>query len=268
LWGQLLHERSKLDQTAADLARYEATHSQNARAVSDKQLEAARFADTGQRAKVEKLATAVAEMKKRVDIYDESGQDGSAQFRPQLLRIEQLQAELTRIRQQLQQGEVRSPVSGRVVVVSCFAGEYADTTQPVVEIVEKGSLEAVLYVPQNRILDLEQATQIDLCIEPFSTTVSCRIERIGSRMSPAPPSVGRYYRSNERLLPIFLKPHRGKEAELFLRLGSEIRLAGWSHGPDPEDDTRRQNGRPGSDRPKIQPGGHQRTDKQLSKLHF
>ena len=52
--------------------------------------------------------------------------------------------------------------AGRVVKVRAFTGEQAGTDHTVVELVEDGSMEPVLYVPQRSALSLPPGARIDV----------------------------------------------------------------------------------------------------------
>lgn len=223
-WGELLAQRSQLAQAKADLERLEATQRKNSLAVSQKELEHARYRVAGQQAKVDKLELAVDQLKKRVEVYEQFQDDATAQMRPEILHIENLQAELKRLREILQQGHLRSPVNGTVAKVHRFAGDYAKVAQPVIEIVEDNSLEPVLYLPQDRADKWHVGDDVKVQITPGQHKVACRVARLGEQMEPAPSNIERYYRKGERLLPIFLEPQRDAGDKPRIYLGSEIKL--------------------------------------------
>lgn len=206
LWGQLLEERARLKKATADVEHLNAARGEHSLAVSERQLESAQILEAGQRAKVEKLDDAVKELARRVKIYHEDQEDGSAQFRPYVLRIESLEAELVRLREQIRQGEVRAPVSGRVVRVHHFTGEHAEPAEPTVELVEQGSLEAVVYMPQDRVGTLETGDKLLLVVAPSSRRIECQVTRFGGQFEHAPASIERHYDRNARLLPVHLQP--------------------------------------------------------------
>lgn len=229
-WGELLDERSRLMQFEADWKRLETTRTKHSLAVRKKDLETAKYRFQGQQAKVEKLEDAVSQLKRRVEIYEQFEDDASAQLRPNLLSIENLQAELKRLREIVQQGEVRSPVNGVVIKVHCYAGDSATASTPIMEIVEDQSLEPVLYVRQNSADAWRIGDEIEVRIDPGSQQVTCEITRLGNQMEFAPPNIARYYRKDERLLPVFLKPRRAHGVDLRLYLGAEVKLHrswGW-----------------------------------------
>jgi multidrug resistance efflux pump len=230
MWGELLDQRSRLMQAEADLKRLQTTQRKNNLAVRQKDLDNAEFRVSGQRAKTEKLSNAVEELKKRVEIYEQFQDDASAQIRPEILNIENLQAELKRLRQLVQQGHVCSPVNGTVVKVNCYGGDFSTASQTVMEIVEEHSLEPVLYVPQNRAAQWQVGDKVEIQVASGQRQVVCRVTRLGDQMEPAPPNIERYYRKSETLLPVFLKPERHGDDLSRLCLGSEVKLGQrWFH---------------------------------------
>lgn len=222
MWGQLLVEQSRLANDRSELQRLEQTARRDARAVSQKELDEARFHLEGQQANVEKLTLAVDEMRRRVEIYEQLDDDASAQFRPQLTRIENLQTELARLRQEIQQGEVCAPANGTVVKLHRYAGEYAEPVDTVLEIVEDSSLRPVLYVPQDRVSGFPEGAHVDIQIEP-GRTLACQVERVGDRMEPAPLNIQPYYRKDVKLLPVILQ-HLPEAHSSGLVLNSEVKL--------------------------------------------
>lgn len=230
MWGELLDQRSRLSQAETDLKRLQTTQRKNSLAVRQKDLDSAEFRVSGQRAKVEKLSDAVEQLKKRVEIFEQFQDDASAQIRPEILNIENLQAELKRLSQLVQQGHVCSPVNGTVVKVHCYAGDFSTASQPVMEIVEDHSLEPVLYVPQGHAGEWHVGDEVEVQVTPGQRQVVCTVIRLGDQMEHAPPNIERYYRKSETLLPVFLKPKRRSGNQSRLCLGSEVKLGRrWFH---------------------------------------
>lgn len=224
LWGELLDQRSQLEQARTDLERLEAAQQKNSLAVSQKDLVHARFRVSGRREKVRKLAEAVEQLKKRVEIYEQFQDDATAQIRPEILYIENLQAELKRHRELVLQGQLRSPVNGTVVKVRRFAGDFAKLGETVIEIVEDNSLEPVLYVSQDRADKWRVDDEVTIQVEPGGQGVLCRVTRLGEQMEGAPANIERYYQKGEWLLPVYLKPEGTNAKGLRMYLGSEISL--------------------------------------------
>jgi multidrug resistance efflux pump len=221
-WGKLMHERALLDEATAERARQEAARQQHELAVSDRQLENARFSEAGQRAKVEKLEESVRQLQQRAEIYEKREADVAAQMNPQLTAIETLQSRLARLRERVSESVVRSPVNGRVIRLLRFAGEAADPMKPAIEIVEDGSLEVTLYLPQRYVTNLQVDNEIEVTIEPNDRTVTCVVERRGRQLEAAPAHIERHYAHNARLLPVMAKPKQSLE---HIYLGSEVKLS-------------------------------------------
>ena len=222
LWGELLQERASLEDLSTKLARLERLRRKEA--VTAEQLETTKFAVQGQKAKVEKLEVAVKEMKKRGDIGQEQTRSTDEEFKPQLVRIESLQAELKRLRQNLHQGQVHAPVGGRVLKTHRFAGEVVPEASPLVQVLEENSLQAIIYLEQSRAGRLRIGETIQLRIEPIPKLVDCVVIRIGDQLQSSPASLARYYREHELLLPVYVEPKLDSKYVDRLRLGSEIRL--------------------------------------------
>ncbi len=139
------------------------------------------------------------------------------------MRIENLPAELRRVRKVLDQGLVTSPTNGRVTRISKFAGEYADATAPVIELLVDGSTEIVLYLPQNRSLEWSIGDHMRVSVDPTSRQLDCEVMRLAPGMQHAPNSIERYYDSGESLLPIIVRPSDPYAAHKLV-LGSKVRL--------------------------------------------
>jgi multidrug resistance efflux pump len=222
LWGELLAKRSEIESLRAQLQRAKKLVQQGAASVEE--MERLQFQLAGETAKMEKMETAVAELKKRAELYQKADSELQRRCKPQLVRIETLQGELARLRERLQQGEIRSSVNGRIVRIHRFAGEYAETGQEILEILEDGSLEIALFLPQHRINQWKKGDEVRLRVEPQAESVSCVVTRIGDELEAAPPSIRRYYRSDARLVPVYLRPKEAVAGNRGLRLGSEVRL--------------------------------------------
>ena len=239
-WGNLMQERAILDQVVADRDRHEGLRKQAAMAVSDRQLDDARFAVTGQRDKVGKLEQAVKKLEERAKLYEKRGDDVTAQMTPQLTSIETLQSELGRLRQRAQEGVIRSPVNGTVVRLHRFAGEVATPLEPAIEIVEDGSLEVAVYLSQRHAKQVELGSEFQVTIEPNDQTMACVVQRLGRRLEPAPDHIERHYAHNARLLPVIARPTHSLD---HVYLGSEVKLSWpnffWPRRTSKEESARR-----------------------------
>lgn len=223
LWGELLNEQSKLADFQLQLRRQEGIRARVAGAVSEQEIDGLRFAEAGQRAKVEKLQTAVETLKNLAEVPAET-ETCQDQIKPLLSHIESLQADMGRLRSNLQQGEIRSPVDGVVLSTRFFAGEFASEQDTLVEVMESGSIETVLYVPQRLAGHWQLGDTIEICIAPSRQRIAVAVSRFGDRMEAAPPHLARYYRSHETLLKVHARPAGAAADPAVFRLGSEVRL--------------------------------------------
>jgi multidrug resistance efflux pump len=222
LWGTLLHEQSQLEEANVSLRRVEKLR--HDAAVSTAELETARFGYEGQKAKVAKLIEAVEKLKTRTEISDTEKQALEAQLKPKLVRIESLRNELARVTERIELGKIRASVAGRVVRTHRFAGEYAESSHVLVEIVEAGSLRVLLYVPQTHAELHAVGDTLEMVVPTHGTTLAGTVVRLAEQVSAAPDSLARYYRSRQALVSVLVQPAPAEEGRLPLLLGSEVRL--------------------------------------------
>lgn len=220
LWGELLQEQAQLAEFTRKLDRIKTLTSRGV--MSAEECDEVRFGEAGQRAKVEKLQAAVEEMRKRAELNQTS--ELPNRLKAQLVRIEALQAEISRLREQVGQGEIRAPVDGRVIKRYRFAGEYADASEAIFDILEHGSLEAVIYLPQHAGEALDVGQDISVYIQPHPQPVTCTVVRVGDQLETPPQSIQRHYRANQKLLPVYATLPSDAARDGTLRLGSEVRL--------------------------------------------
>ena len=220
--GVLLQEQAKLADLQWKLKRRLDANKEVPGAHSKEEVDSLQFAEGGQRAKVEKLKIAVEELKKLSRLEQQEKTPG--QLQPKLARIESLQAEIKRLRDQIKQGQIRAPANGRVIKLHGFTGEYAEAGALLVEILEEGSLEALIYMPQRYADQVAPGDELELQVDPLDRKVPVRIERFGERLEVVPTHLQRYYRRNESLLVIHTRPQEEFSQSDDLRLGSEIKL--------------------------------------------
>jgi len=98
-------------------------------------------------------------------------------------------------------------------------------------------LEAVIYLPQQLASSYNKGDTLELHVVANAQKLPVEVTRFGEQMETAPPTLARYYHSNESLLQLYARPHTGRHnagEDGSLRLGSEIRLprtwTGWSRG--------------------------------------
>lgn len=220
-WSELLWEQSRLADLQTQLKRIEPILREGA--ASKEQYDSLQFQVAGQEKRVEQLIEAVRALKKRTD-QSPVELDMEDRIQPTLARIENLQAELQRTRDMIQQGDIRAPAGGRIVRTHRFAGEYAEPTTPVVELLVDGSTELVLYLPQSRAEEFPIGRSVTVNVNPANTNVACQVHRVALEMKKAPESLARFYQNDETLLPVYLRVTDWGSTEGELTLGSQLRL--------------------------------------------
>jgi multidrug resistance efflux pump len=234
--GRLLQEQAKLDELQSSLKRAELLLEQHAIAAAE--VEQLRFNTLGEGKKVAQLKESLGELKKRADLAELLLQKGTGlskgqsttgfdQLKPHFARLEALQAERTRLQEQLAQGELRAPTNGHVVKIHRFAGEHCKVGEPVVSLIEEGSLEIVLYLPQTASQKFTIGQEVPVVLDPHSEVLHCTTVRVGDRFEPAPEHLKRCYLADQKLLPVYLKANDGAADQMNLRIGEVVKLPYW-----------------------------------------
>src|SRR3990172_5658699 len=216
-WGQLLNEQAQLELAKRRLERAEELVS--SKVISGDEFDSTYHAEAGQRQKVAKMETAVEEMRRRAEADPQAARQTRSQLEPHLLRIQALQSEIARCQEALEKGRIKSAVSGMVIKRECLAGDYAHQRDPVLSLVEEGTVEIALYVPQTAARKFALGDVLKVKVRPRADYISCKVVRIGQRFQPAPKSIERYYLSNEQLLPVYLRPETTSPEHVDLCLG-------------------------------------------------
>jgi multidrug resistance efflux pump len=221
LSADLLAERSREDDLQSKLVR--ATELMERNALAGQEFDSVRFTEMGQRAKIEQLQLALDELKRRVDAGERPlGEE--QRLKPKLARIEQVQAEVHRLREKLRLGTIRAPVDGRIIALHHHAGEYLEQGAPIVELLCEGSVELLIYARQESADAYSLGAVVDVIVPPRGGVLRCRVVRIGDEYQGAPRSLETRYRHGEKLLPVYLDPAPSFRSAAVLRLGSEVRV--------------------------------------------
>jgi multidrug resistance efflux pump len=231
--GSLLHEESRLDELR--LSRERAEKLFDRAAIAQDEVDRLRISEEGQIRRIAKLREALAELKKRAELADAMLQQGSTldagltssgieQLKPFVARIESLQAEKSRLQERLGQCEVRAPSGGLVVRRHRYAGERCREGEPLVSLIQEGSLEIVLYMPQRSSAKLSPGNRVSLIVDPYREPLECTVVRLGDQFAPPPEQIKRQYHEGQRLLPVHLVPRDDSLRWAALRLGGVVKL--------------------------------------------
>ncbi len=229
-WGNLLNEKEQLSLAENRLKR---VRKLGAKQISEDEVEAATFAEAGQRLRMQQLEASVKELHSRAQIGSAANDDDVRQLQPFAMRIESLQAEIARCSEMLAEGQLLAPMSGVVVKLERLAGDHAQSSDTVLTLLEEGSLQLAMYIPQAKARQvlLDQEFTVDL--PPAVNSVRCRVVRIGQQYLPAPGCIKRYYRADEQLLPVYFRLLDSEVHAAELCVGAVAALPRcWSFAPN------------------------------------
>jgi HlyD family secretion protein len=206
-----------------------------AKAISPQEADRLHFDLQTQLGKVRMLENTLLEYKKRHELSEmllvKQGElsgglagDGLDQLKPYAARIAALHKERSRLEAKLAKGRLLAAVSGRVVKVHRFAGERVSAAEPFVSILEKGSLQVILYMPQHLSQSIQIGDEMKVNCDPYPGLLSCRVVRLADQYEPAPEHLKRYFLSGQHLLPVILEPAQESAHLLALRIGGTVKL--------------------------------------------
>jgi len=112
------------------------------------------------------------------------------------------------------------------VVIKVFhaVGERVRATEPIVAVLEEGSLRVVLYVPQASSQALAVGQDVDVFCDPYAQAVPCKVIRLADRFEVAPEHLKRHYAVGHHLLPVYAQPAPETARWLALRNGGTVKL--------------------------------------------
>jgi hypothetical protein len=145
-------------------------------------------------------------MEARNHFEADDSQPNLAEIKPTLVLIENLQNETQRLYEMLKSSNLVAPMTGIVVKHQCVAGKWVDTSEILLEIVEEGSVEPVIFLSQGDTRHVTPGTEIVIHIAPANKSLKCRVKRLADEFRVPPTQLIRYYDSGEPLLPVILEP--------------------------------------------------------------
>lgn len=180
------------------------------------------FKYEGQKKRIAQLNDAARVLKER-SRHNIAQPDGSTRLKPLLSQIDLTKFQIDRLREKVEQGKIKSPVTGRVSKRHRLTGESAKANEVVIEILEDNSIEAVLYLPQKVVDEYEVGKVVEVSIEPYRHSLQCRVDRFGDQFETAPPTIERFYQVNQPLLPVYLTPLHDTSDMLAARVGGTVK---------------------------------------------
>ncbi len=218
LASELPKRRSEVERLERSLAR--AQKANEFAGLSAEEFERVQFELQGEQGVLKKLDEAVSALQTRNDLTsNEAGLD-LAELKPTMVHIENLQNETQRLYELLKASNIVAPLTGTVVKHRCVAGNWVDTSEELLEIVEEGTVEPVLFLSQGDTRNVEPGTEIIVHIDPMSEPVTCKVRRAADEFRVPPEQLVRYYDSGEPLLPVILEP----VGDITIKPGAMIKL--------------------------------------------
>lgn len=211
-WRRAQQQRQRLQQM---LDKKTATQDEVEQAVADEEA---------LRERLESLVEGLVLWHRRSQIAEVQTQSTFDQLQPLLAELKRLESEQARLREELALGEIRSPINGTVLKRHRFTGEGADELQTLITILEEDSLEAVLYVPQQRTASFQLDDTIRVHVAPFRDELVCRVVRFGDENLTPPVQIQRHYGHQAKLLPVHLSLEDGRLQHERLQIGAVVQL--------------------------------------------
>lgn len=170
-------------------------------------------------------------------------------FAADTIRLDSLLEAKQRLDNFQKAGEIRSPVTGRVVSLRHFRGEFVELGASVMELVQSDSLRTVLYVRQSQANRYFATQHLELLLPPNKNRCEVVVDRIDDELREAPHDLARYFRKDERLVAVIAKPidsgFRNTQSSKHSWLGAEVRQPhswswwlGWNRDSDNSNDSR------------------------------
>lgn len=219
--GELMLEQSILDKL---IDQHQLTRRlTEQRAIGAAELRSIEFELRGQRAKVEKLSLAVEQLEKNAASI-ESDVDFTDLIHAHQEKIKGLQQRLHTQKSESITTTVKAPVTGKVIRICHFTGERVEPGEPLMELIEGGSLRPVLYMSQEKAAALQPGHSLQIEVKPAQTLVDCTVERIADEFQPVPTILQGKMKQKGQVVAVYLKPDSPELSREIWRLGGLIEL--------------------------------------------
>jgi len=220
--GRMHQENGTLDLLRNQLERTKELHLKNA--TTNLELSSFTIQENAKQEELNSLQQWVKVLTERARRAAESPRLGAEQIQPMIAKSEMLLNEISRLRERIAQGSLRSPVNGTVLRRYHPAGECIKPNEPLFSMIEESSLEVEVFLPQQLSDTYNVGDTIRLKIEPFDELVLCEVTSIGAEHRRPPENIEVFYRSHVRLLPIRVKPLGKFFSDKKLSVGSVAKL--------------------------------------------
>jgi multidrug resistance efflux pump len=235
LSGELHSKQAKLEEITSTFQTNQTLRTNNI--ISDFEFAASKAIYDGLRLEVQDLQAAVAVLEPEVKSHHP---DNMAELlQTEQGRIADIQSEIAEVEAMMEATMIKAPVDGKIVKRRCHAGEYVDAKTAVVDLLETGSVEAVVYLPQRKAGMLAAGDTIELAVSPLRKMQTFRVERISPELVPPPLALQSNYRAFKGLVRVRAIPLESSN-DLSSYVGAEIALPRFAYRvtPSPAANTR------------------------------
>ncbi len=111
-----------------------------------------------------------------------------------------------------------------MIKINRLVGEHCHPKEPILTILEEGSLHVILYLPQKKVGAIAAGTELKLLMEPYPEPLTGKVTRLGDEFVPAPEHIKRWYAEGQRLLPCYIQPQDEMTRWMALRVGGVVKL--------------------------------------------
>jgi multidrug efflux pump subunit AcrA (membrane-fusion protein) len=200
LLSEFHDKQAKLEEMSKTFEIHQKLRSSNS--VSEVEYLASKFACEGLKKQNDDLRAAIATLEPSLLPVDNANEI----LKPEQIRILEIQSELADAESLLDASRIVAPVAGRIIKRKCNAGEYVDPNVPIVELLQAGSAEGVVYLPQQSASLLKVDDTIELIVVPLGARQVFRVHRISPELVPPPQALRASYRAFKGLVRVHAVP--------------------------------------------------------------
>ncbi len=219
LQGELHLKQAKLNELERTFANNSSLRASNA--VSETEFVASQSDYEGMKAELNDLESAALVLEGEVN--SDPADNVREMLQAEEARIAEIQSELNEVASLLDAAHIVAPVDGKIIKRHCHPGEFVDPSHPVVELLEAGSIEAAVYLPQQQANLLSVGNTVQLVVTPLGKRQTFRVQRISPELVSPPQSVQANYRAFKGLVRVRAVPV-SCEADLTHWIGAELAL--------------------------------------------
>lgn len=222
LQGELHLKQAKLKELQSNFRNNESLRTSNA--VSETEFIASKSAFEGLKGEVDDLQSAVVVL--NAEVNSAADENVKELLQAEQARITEIQRELNEVESLVDASRIVAPVDGMIVKRHCQPGEFVDPSQPVVELLQSGSVQAAIYLPQHDAKLLSIGDAVQLVVAPLGERRAFRIERIAPELVQPPQSLQANYRAFKGLVCVRAVPVEANSGRVSSELANS-ELANW-----------------------------------------